>query len=65
MPRDVFGFYRGSILCHFKNPKDIPCKASQLLIFKLWIFDLNSCFKSAVITQKWAQKRCFLSFSNF
>ena len=34
----MFGFYKGFILCHFKNPKDISCKASLLSILRLWIF---------------------------
>ena len=65
MPRDVFGFYKGFILCHFKNSKDISCKASHLSIFRLWIVGLNSPFESAATTQKWAQKKCFPSFSDF
>ena len=65
MPRDVFGFYKGFILCHLKNPKDISCKASQLSIFRLQIFGSNGPFKSAAMTQKWGQKRCFPSFTGF
>ena len=65
MPRDVFGFYKGFILCHFKNSKDISCKESQLSVFRLWIFGPNGPFKSAAPTQKWAQKSCFPSFSDF
>ena len=51
-PRDVFGFYKGFILCHFKGAKDVSCKASQLSIFRLWIFGPNGPFKSAATTQK-------------
>ena len=43
MPRDVFGFYKGFILYHFKNLKDFFCKASQ-------IFDPNGHCKSAATT---------------
>ena len=38
IPRDVFGFYKGFIQCLFKNTKDISCKTSKLLIFRLQIF---------------------------
>ena len=47
------------------NPKDISYKASQLSIFRLWIFGPNGPFKNAATTQKWAQKRCFPSYSDF
>ena len=51
MPKDVFGFYKGFILCHFKNLKDISCKASQLSIFRLWIVGQNSPFKNVAMTE--------------
>ena len=65
MARDVFGFYKHFILCPFKNPKDISCKASQLSIFRLWTLSLKGPFKSATTMQKWAQNRCFHSLSDF
>ena len=37
----------------------------QLSIFRLWIFGSNGPFKSVATTQKWTQKRCFPSFSEF
>ena len=37
----------------------------HLSIFRLWIFDPNGPFKSAVTTKKWAQKRCLPSVSDF
>ena len=65
IPRNVFGFYEGFILCHFKNLKDISCKGSQLSIFRLWFFGLNSSLK--VLQQhRHGLKRCislhFLTF---
>ena len=37
----------------------------MLSILRLWIFALNSPFKSAMMKQIWAQNRCFRSFSDF
>ena len=65
IPRDVFGFYKGFIMCNFKNPKDISCKASQLSILRLWKFGPTCPFKSAATTQKWPQRRYLPSFSDF
>ena len=65
MPRNVFGFYKGFILCQFKNTKDIFCKASQLSILRLWVFCPNGLFRSDATTQKWAQSMCFPLFSDF
>ena len=65
MPRDMFGFYKGFILCNFKNPKDISCKISLLSILRLWIFGTDGPFKSVTMAQKWAKKRCFPLFSDF
>ena len=65
MPSDMFGFYKGFILCNFKNPKDISCKISLLSILRLWIFGTDGPFKSVTMAQKWAKKRCFPLFSDF
>ena len=61
----MFGFYKGFILCNFKNPKDISCKVSLLSILRLWIFGTDGPFKSVTIAQKWAKKRCFPLLSDF
>ena len=47
MARDVFGVKKYFILCRFKNPKYISCKASQLSMFRLWTLRMKGPFKSA------------------